>query len=90
MQDLLNALHLAAISGKLSSVKYLLKHFGDSKFDLDNLGQNCLHKAAVHGHRKMVRHLIEEHGFDPSLEDLVSCVLLLHITASLSLEHILH
>ena len=74
MQDLLNALHLAAISGKLQSVKYLLKRFGDSKFDLDNLGQNCLHKAVIHGHRKMVRYLIEDCAFDPALEDLVSWI----------------
>ena len=71
MQDLLNALHLAAISGKLQSVKYLVKRFGDSKFDLDNLGQNCLHKAVIHGHCKMVRYLIEDCAFDPALEDLV-------------------
>lgn len=90
MQDLLNALQLAAISGKLSSVKYLVNRFGDSKFDLDNLGQNCLHKAVVHGHRKIVRYLIEECGFDPSLGDLVRCGLLSHISAPRSLEHTLH
>ena len=86
IQDLLNALHLAAISGNLSSVKYLLKRFGDSKFDLDNLGQNALHKAVVQGHRKIVQYLIEDCGFDPSLEDVVRHVHLLLISVPRSLE----
>jgi len=45
--------------------------FGDSRFDLDNLAQNCLHKAVKKGHLKVVRYLIEEGGFDPSLRDEV-------------------
>ena len=45
VQDLLNALHLAAIGGHLEVVKYLMPKFGDSRFDLDNDAQSCLHKA---------------------------------------------
>ena len=74
MQDLLNALHLAAIGGSLQSVKYLVKRFGDRKFDLDSTGQNCLHNAVVQGHRKIVKYLIEDCAFDPALEDLVSLI----------------
>ena len=73
LQDLLNALHLAAVGGHLEIVKYLMPKFGESKFDLDNLAQSCLHKAVREGHPKVVRYLIEEGGFDPSLRDKVSC-----------------
>ena len=69
----MNALHLAAVGGHLEIVKYLMPKFGASRFDLDNLAQNCLHKAVKEGHLKVVRYLIEEGGFDPSLRDRVSC-----------------
>ena len=69
----MNALHLAAIGGHLEIVKYLMPKFGDSKFDMDNLAQNCLHKAVREGHPKVVRYLVEEGGFDPSLRDRVRC-----------------
>ena len=72
-QDLMNALHLAAIGGHLEIVKYLMPKFGHSRFDMDNLAQNCLHKAVKEGHPKVVRYLIEEGGFDPSLRDRVRC-----------------
>ena len=69
----MNALHLAAIGGHLEIVKYLMPKFGHSRFDMDNLAQNCLHKAVKEGHPKVVRYLIEEGGFDPSLRDRVRC-----------------
>jgi len=69
----LNALHLAAVGGHLEIVKFLMPKFGASRFDLDNLAQNCLHKAVKEGHLKVARYLIEEGGFDPSLRDRVSC-----------------
>ena len=52
-------------------MKYLLPKFGDRKFDFDNRAHTCLHKAAREGYPKILRFLIEEHGFDPSLRDLV-------------------
>ena len=70
----MNALHLAAVGGHLQIVKYLMPKFGDSRFDLDNLGQNCLHKAVKEGHPKVVRYLIEEGGFDPNLRDKVKYI----------------
>ena len=67
----MNALHLAAHGGHLEVVKYLMPKFGESKFDMDSLAQNCLHKAVWEGHPKVVQYLIEEEGFDPSLRDKV-------------------
>ena len=52
-------------------MKYLLPKFGDRKFDFDKRAHTCLHKAAREGYPKILRLLIEEHGFDPSLRDLV-------------------
>ena len=74
----MNALHLAACGGHLEIVKYLMPKFGDSKFDLNNLAQNCLHNAVNEGHLKVVRYLIEEGGFDPSLRDKVKDILHMH------------
>lgn len=71
VQELLNALHFAAIGGHLEVVKYLVPKFGNNKFDLDSHAQTCLHKAVMKGHPKVVRYLIEQEGYDPSLRDKV-------------------
>ena len=72
MQDMSNALHLAATGGHVHVLRYLLPIFGDNKYDFDGSAQNCLHRAAKEGHTAAVNYLIREHGFDPQLRDSVS------------------
>lgn len=71
VQDLMNALHFAALGGHMEVVKYLMPKFGEGKFDMDSYAQTCLHKAVWQGHPKVVQYLIEEGGFDPRLRDKV-------------------
>ena len=72
-QDKSNALHLAACGGHVEIVKYLIPKFGDRKFDRDNDGNTCLHLAAQEGHLAVVKYLVEECGFNPNLDNEVSC-----------------
>ena len=78
-QDKLNALHLAASSGHVEIVKYLIPKFGDREFDLANADNTCLHLAALEGHLAVVKYLIEECGFNPNLGNKVSCCVYVYI-----------
>ena len=78
-QDHCNALHLACIGGHLRVVKYLIPKFGDNKFDMDRVGQNCLHKAVKEGHVRLATYLIKECGFDPNLRDVVCVCVCMHV-----------
>ena len=78
-QDKWNALYLAAFGGHVEIVKYLIPKFRDRKFDLDTVGGTCLHNAAKQGHLAVVKYLIKEYGFNPNLENKVSCCVYVYI-----------
>lgn len=67
----MNAFHLAAISGKVRSLKILAPKLGSRQYDFEVKAQNGLHLAVVQGCIKAVRHLIDKCGFDPKLPDVV-------------------
>ena len=60
-------------------VKYLIPKFGDRRFDLTNAGNTCLHCAAQEDHLAVVKYLVEECGFNPNLENKVSCCVYVYI-----------
>ena len=59
----MNALHLAAYSGQLELVKYLIPILGEKKFDVDNLGHTCLTLAIQQQKEDVVEYLLKEGGF---------------------------
>ena len=59
----MNALHIAAASGHLELVKYLISILGEKKFDVDNLGRTCLSVAIQQQKEDVVEYLLQEGGF---------------------------
>lgn len=62
---------MAAVSGKVRSLKLLAPKMGSRQYDFEIKAQNSLHLAVVEGCLKAVRYLIDKCGFDPKLPDLV-------------------
>ena len=48
-------------------------------FEMNDNGQTCLHDAVVGGSLPVMRYLVDQCGFDLSLRDVVSCVLVHNI-----------
>ena len=59
----MNALHIAAASGQLELVKYLIPLLGEEKFDVDNSGRTCLTLAIKRQKEDVVEYLLQEGGF---------------------------
>ena len=60
-------------------MEYLLPLFGERVFEVDKHGGTCLHYAVFGGSLPVMRYLVDQCGFDLSLRDVVSCVLVHNI-----------
>ena len=75
MQNGMNALHLAAWCGHVSTFRYLANKMESLLHSTDHQGNTLLHLAAQEGHGNVVKLLLEEYSFDPNVHDKVSCSL---------------
>ena len=72
MQEGSNALHLAAMGGHVSTIRYLANKMESLLHSTDHKGNTLLHLAAQKGYGNVVRLLLEEYSFDPNAHDKVS------------------
>jgi ankyrin repeat protein len=62
-------LHLAVLSGKLDTVKFLIEKEGCDPNCRGKNGATLLHSAAIEGHLEIIQYLVSKHHCDPSLRD---------------------
>ena len=72
MQDGMNALHLAADGGHVSTIHYLAPKMESLLHSTDHEGNTVLHWAAQNGYANVVRLLLEEYNFNVNAPDKVS------------------
>ena len=64
-------MHLAAESGHIEVIKFLLPLFGERVHEKDNHSYTMLHWAAQNGRCQVARYLIDEVHMDPQDRDKV-------------------
>ena len=72
MQDGMNALHLAAQGGQVSTIHYLAPKMKTQLHSTDYKGYTILHWAAQEGHVDVVKLLLEDYNLNPTTHDKVS------------------
>ena len=77
MQDGMNALHLAAVTGQVDTIHYLAPKMASLLHSTDHEGFTMLHWAAVGGHADVVWLLMKDYKLDPTARGKVTvwCVL---------------
>ena len=70
MQDGVNALHLSAAGGHVSTIHYLANKMESLLHSTDHQGNTVLHWAAEKGHGNVVRLLLEDYNLDPNTPEV--------------------
>ena len=70
----MNALHLAAAVGHVSTIQYMAPKMESLHHSTDNDGFTMLHVAAQYGHAEVVQLAIDEYKLDPTARTKVCVV----------------